>query len=72
MRFGRIVSGTVIIENIFNYPGVGKIFEQALAFLDYNTIQGVVLMSIISVLTATLLIDLLYPFVDPRIGYGEG
>jgi len=70
MSLGFIVNGTFLVEYLFTYPGIGRLFVTALAYLDFNTIQGVVLMSIISVLTATLLIDLLYPLVDPRIKSG--
>jgi peptide/nickel transport system permease protein len=70
MSLGFVVNGTYIVEYLFTYPGIGRLFVTALNLLDYNTLQGIVLVSIISVLTAMLLIDLLYPLIDPRIKSG--
>jgi len=70
MSLGFVVNGTYIVEYLFTYPGIGRLFVTALNLLDYNTVQGIVLISIISVLTAMLLVDLLYPFIDPRIRTG--
>jgi len=67
MSLGFVVNGTYIVEYLFTYPGIGRLFVTALNLLDYNTVQGIVLTSIVSVLTAMLLIDLIYPLVDPRI-----
>lgn len=67
LSLGFIMNGFYLVEIIFNYPGVGTLFLQAIGLLDYNTVQGVVLMTITVVLTATLLIDLLLPLIDPRV-----
>ena len=66
---GRMISGQVLVEIIFNYPGVGWVLYNALRTADYFVIQGVVMFLIVSVALATLLVDLLYPFLDPRIRY---
>jgi peptide/nickel transport system permease protein len=66
---GRMVSGAVLVEIIFNYPGIGSVLYNALRTADYFVIQGVVLFVIITVALATLIIDLLYPVLDPRIEY---
>ena len=55
------------MEYVFNYPGIGTLLIGAIGQLDYNTMQGIVLISIVVVLTATLLIDLLLPLIDPRV-----
>lgn len=70
ISLGFIVNGALLIETLFNYPGLGSLLVRAIAILDYNTIQGIVLISIVSVLTANLLLDLLLPLIDPRIRTG--
>ena len=72
MSLGFIVNGAYLAENFFAYPGMGWVFVRALAALDYNVIQGIVFISITTVLTANLLIDLLLPLVDPRVQLGAG
>ena len=69
MSLGFIFSGSFVIENMFSYPGIGYLFGVAIGQLDYNTVQGILLISIFAVTTANLLMDLLYPLIDPRIRY---
>ncbi|RLI46581.1 ABC transporter permease, partial [Candidatus Bathyarchaeota archaeon] len=69
MSLGFIVNGALLTEIIFNYPGIGTLFIDALNSSDYNIMQGVFLITTLSVLIANLLIDLLYPLLDPRISY---
>lgn len=71
ISLGYIVNGAYLVEWIFQYPGVGGLLQYAINVLDYNTIQGITLLSIFTVLTANLIIDLIYPLVDPRIKTGE-
>ncbi len=71
LSLGYIVSGALLTEAIFAYPGIGNLFITALGLNDYNLIQGMTLLIIFTVLTANLLIDLMYPLVDPRIRYGQ-
>ncbi|MEM1518548.1 MAG: ABC transporter permease subunit, partial [Nitrososphaerota archaeon] len=59
-----------LIEWIFAYPGIGTLLGLAIGQLDYNTFQGIILISIFAVLTANLVIELLYPLVDPRVRTG--
>jgi peptide/nickel transport system permease protein len=61
------MNGSYIVEYIFNYPGVGKLFADSILVQDYNTIMGCVIMSIFTTLTATLIIDILLPLIDPRL-----
>jgi len=67
LSLGFVLNGALLVEILFNYPGLGSLFRDAIGMLDYNTVQGIMLMSIVAVLTATLLIDLLLPLVDPRV-----
>ncbi len=64
---GATLNGTFIIEVLFQYPGLGTLFVQAMGLRDFNTMQGVVLFSIFAVLTLTLIVDLALPWLDPRI-----
>ena len=70
MSLGFVVNGFFLIEWIFSYPGIGTLLVQAIPVLDYNTIQGIALISIFAVLSANLIIDILLPLVDPRIRTG--
>lgn len=70
ISLGFIMNGAFLVEYIFTYPGIGTLFINAIGILDYNTVQGIVLISIVAVLTANLLLDLLLPLVDPRIRVG--
>jgi peptide/nickel transport system permease protein len=67
MSLGFILSGAFLVEWVFVYPGMGTLFLNSISMLDYNTVQGIMLMSITLVLTATLFIDLFLPLVDPRV-----
>lgn len=70
ISLGFVMNGAFLVEYIFTYPGIGTLFINAIGILDYNTVQGIVLISIVAVLTANLLLDLLLPLVDPRIRLG--
>jgi len=72
ITLGTTLTGTYIIEVIFHVPGLGSLFILALGFRDYNVLQGIVIFSIFAVLTASLIIDLILPLLDPRIrGFNE-
>lgn len=62
-----IVGGSVIIENIFNFPGLGALMMTAVTNKDYPMIQGTVLVISVFVCFINLLVDIIYGFVDPRI-----
>jgi peptide/nickel transport system permease protein len=69
ISLGYIFNGNVLVEQLFDYPGVGNLFVQAIGVLDFDTIQGIVFLAIFAVLTANLVIDLLLPFLDPRVKF---
>jgi peptide/nickel transport system permease protein len=71
LALGGIVSGAVLVEVIFQYPGVGSLLYQAVRSSDFFMIQGVVFMIIVSIGVATLILDLIYPRLDPRISYAR-
>lgn len=70
LSLGRIVSGSVLVEVIFGYPGIGTLLYTAIKGSDYFIIYGVVFIVILTLGLATLLLDLLYPLLDPRIKQG--
>jgi len=69
LSLGYIVSGAVLVEVVFGFPGVGTVLYQAIRQFDYFLIYGVVIMLIFAIGLAMLLMDLLYPLLDPRITY---
>lgn len=71
LALGNIVSGAVLVEVIFQYPGVGSLLYQAIRSSDFYLIQGVVFFIIVAIGFATLMLDLLYPALDPRISYAR-
>lgn len=71
MHLGHMVGGTVIIETLFAWPGLGRYFVDAAGTRDIPVIQGCVLISTIFFVAVNLLIDLLYVILDPRISYSS-
>lgn len=69
ISFGQVVSGSVVAEVIFGYPGIGNLLFSAINGLDYFLIYGLVFMTVLAIALSTLAIDLLYPLIDPRISY---
>jgi peptide/nickel transport system permease protein len=67
MSLGAIFNGAVITEQVFGYPGIGTLLVSAVHAGDYSLVLGVTTISIVAVSAAVLLIDLLYPFLDPRV-----
>jgi peptide/nickel transport system permease protein len=63
------VTGSVVIETVFAWPGLGQLAYQAMLTRDYPLIQGTVLLVAVFVLAANLLVDVLYAYLDPRIRY---
>ena len=64
-----MVGGSVIIENIFNLPGIGRLFLIALNDRDYPVVTGVNLILSMVVMLSILVVDMIYPYLDPRIRY---
>ena len=64
-----LVGGAVIMENIFNLPGLGRLLLTALSDRDYPVVSGINLFFATAVMGINLMIDLLYPYLDPRVRY---
>ena len=72
LTLGTIVGGSLLVEYIFAYPGVGYLLYQGIVTSDYTLIQGIVFMLIFVTATAVLILDLIYPLIDPRITFERG
>lgn len=71
ISMGFVFSGAVLVEQIFVYPGVGQLLANALARRDYTVMQGIVLVTTMTVLAATAIADTLYGWLDPRTRTGQ-
>lgn len=69
LRIGTLVSGSVIVETIFAWPGVGRLIIQAINVSDFPVVQAAILLTASAVVLANLLTDIAYMFIDPRIRY---
>ncbi len=71
LSLGFIISGSVLVEVIFNYPGIGSVLYHAIRGFDYFLIQGIVFTVVVAIAFGALVLDLILPLLDPRIGYGS-
>jgi peptide/nickel transport system permease protein len=69
LSLGFVVSGTVVVEDVFNYPGIGYALFQAVSNSDYPLMQAIFLFIVTAVLLANLVVDVLYSRLDPRISH---
>ena len=67
LALGQIVSGALLVEAVFRYPGLGGLLLRAIITRDYVLEQGIVLIIIVSIAMVTLVLDLTYPILDPRL-----
>jgi ABC-type dipeptide/oligopeptide/nickel transport system permease component len=69
LQFGAVLTGAVITETIFAWPGVGRLLIQSISFRDYPLVQGCILLIAVTYVSMNLLTDVVYGFLDPRIRY---
>jgi ABC-type dipeptide/oligopeptide/nickel transport system permease component len=69
LQFGAVLTGTVITETIFSWPGIGRLLIQSIGFRDYPLVQGCILLIATTYVGVNLLTDLVYGVIDPRIRY---
>ncbi|MFN8421126.1 MAG: ABC transporter permease [Anaerolineae bacterium] len=69
--FAGLLSGTILVEVIFSWPGIGRLLVQAISTRDYPTVQGLVVTFALIYAGLNLFVDLLYPILDPRIRYTD-
>ena len=70
LSLGALLSGAVLTETIFGLSGLGRIMYDSITARDYGVVQGFVLVVAVIYMTANLLVDLSYAFLDPRIRLG--
>jgi peptide/nickel transport system permease protein len=71
LQVGALIEGAIITEQIFSWPGVGKLVVDSIGGRDYPVVQAVVLLSALSYMVSTLLVDIAYGWLDPRISYSR-
>jgi ABC-type dipeptide/oligopeptide/nickel transport system permease component len=69
LQLGSVLTGAVITETIFAWPGVGRLLIQSISARDYPAVQGCVLLIALTYVSTNLLVDVAYGFLDPRIRY---
>lgn len=72
LSLGHVVAGATLVEIVFGYPGIGTLLQRSVASFDYFTIYGIVFFLIVSLGVLLLIMDLIYPLIDPRITYERG
>lgn len=72
LQFSYLMAGTIIIENVFYLPGLGRLIFQAITQRDLIVVKSVVMLLVFAVILVTLLVDLAYVMVDPRLRKQEG
>ncbi len=68
LQFGAVISGAVLVETVFSWPGLGTLAFESILARDYPTILGILFFSAVLVIVANLVTDLTYRLVDPRVG----
>jgi peptide/nickel transport system permease protein len=71
MALGHVISGAVLVEVIFRYPGVGFALYESIIGKDYFVTQAILLLLILSIALTLMFMDFLYPLLDPRVTYGR-
>ena len=72
LKIGLLVTGQILVERIFSYNGMGKLIYDAILNQDFAVIQGASYIVILMTAASVLIVDLIYPFIDPRIRHGGG
>jgi peptide/nickel transport system permease protein len=71
LQFAFLLAGTIIIENVFYLPGLGRLVFQAITQRDLIVVEGVVMLLVASVVAVNIVVDILYAVVDPRLRIGR-
>ena len=67
LQFANLVTGTIVVENVFSLPGIGRLVFQAIANRDLLLVQGIVMLLAATVLAINFVVDVLYAVIDPRL-----
>ncbi|NLF13767.1 MAG: ABC transporter permease [Anaerolineaceae bacterium] len=71
VQFGYMLGGSIIIEAVFAWPGIGQLLEQAIGWRDFPLVMAIAVFTSLAVLAINLLTDVAYAIIDPRIRYGH-
>jgi len=71
VQFGYMLGGSIYIETIFSWPGMGQMIEQAIGWRDYPLVQAIAFLTSVIVVALNLFTDMAYALIDPRIRYGR-
>ncbi len=69
LEIGILLGGAVLVETVFNLPGVGRLAYQSIINADFAVIQGTVLLAAMFIIVANIVVDILYAYLDPRVRY---
>ena len=69
LEIGLLLGGAVLVETVFNIPGVGRLAYESIIDEDYSVIQGTVLLASMFIILANIVVDILYAYLDPRVRY---
>jgi len=67
LQFPTLLGGALVAETVFTWPGMGRLFLDSIAYRDYPVVMGILMLSAAMVMLGSLIADLLYAVVDPRI-----
>jgi ABC-type dipeptide/oligopeptide/nickel transport system permease component len=70
LQFGYLLTGQVIVETVFGWPGIGKMMVDAISSRDYPIIQGTVIFIAFTFVLVNFIVDILYAYLDPRLKLG--
>jgi glutathione transport system permease protein len=70
LQFGFLLSGAIVVETVFSWPGLGWLMVQSISFRDYPVLVAEILLFSLQFLVINLVVDLLYAGLDPRVSYG--
>jgi ABC-type dipeptide/oligopeptide/nickel transport system permease component len=71
IQLGRLMGGAILVESVYNWPGIGRLMVQSITQRDYALVQATVLLIVLMFAVLNLIVDLLYGIVDPRVVMGE-
>ncbi len=71
INFALLMNGTVVVESIFSWPGIGRLLYEGISSRDFPVVQATVILGGVMIILVNLLADLLYAYIDPRIRYGQ-
>jgi ABC-type dipeptide/oligopeptide/nickel transport system permease component len=70
INFALILNGSIVVETVFAWPGIGRLLVEGVSFRDFPVVQVTVIMTGLMIVVVNLVVDILYAYIDPRIRYG--